>query len=78
VKLHPDTDVKQAAYNTLGAIAMQGLRPRADLRLGESCAVIGLGLLGQLTCLLLRAAGVRVVGIDIDPAMVGSAAKHCR
>jgi polar amino acid transport system substrate-binding protein len=37
------------------------------LRLGESCAVIGLGLLGQLTCLLLRAAGVRVVGIDIDP-----------
>jgi len=29
----------------------------------------GLGLLGQLTCLLLRAAGVRVVGIDIDPAI---------
>jgi polar amino acid transport system substrate-binding protein len=26
VKLHPDTDVKQAAYNTLGAIAMQGVR----------------------------------------------------
>jgi len=34
VKLHPDTDVKQAAYNTLGAIAMQGLRPRADSEAG--------------------------------------------
>jgi polar amino acid transport system substrate-binding protein len=76
VKLHPDTDLKQAAYNTLGAIAMQGVR-QADLRLGETCAVIGLGLIGQLTCLLLRAAGVRVAGIDIDPKMVAIAGRHC-
>jgi len=34
-------DLKQAAYNTIGAIAMQGVR-QADLRLGEICAVIGL------------------------------------
>ena len=76
VRLSPDADLRQAAYNTLGVIAMQGVR-QADLRLGESCAVIGLGLLGQLTALILRAAGVRVVGIDIDPAMVGTAGKHC-
>jgi polar amino acid transport system substrate-binding protein len=76
VKLHPDTDLKQAAYNTLGAIALQGVR-QADLRLGESCAVIGLGLLGQLTCLLLRASGIRVIGVDIDPAMVETAGRHC-
>ena len=76
VKLSPDADLKQAAYNTLGAIAMQGFR-QADLRLGETCAVIGLGLIGQLTCLLLRAAGVRVVGIDIDPQMVRMAGQHC-
>ena len=76
VKLHPDADLKQAAYNTLGAIAMQGVR-QADLRLGESCAVIGLGLLGQLTCLLLRAAGVRVAGIDIDQRMTEIAGRHC-
>jgi predicted dehydrogenase/threonine dehydrogenase-like Zn-dependent dehydrogenase len=76
VKLHPGTDLRQAAYNTLGAIAMQGVR-QADLRLGEICAVIGLGLLGQLTCLLLRASGVRVLGVDIDPAMVEIAGKHC-
>ena len=63
VKLEPDADLKQAAYNTLGAIALQGVR-QADLRLGETCAVIGMGLLGQLTALLLKASGVRVAGID--------------
>jgi polar amino acid transport system substrate-binding protein len=76
VKLHPDAELKQAAYNTLGAIAMQGVR-QADLRLGESCAVIGLGLLGQLSCLLLRASGIRVIAVDIDPAMVATAARYC-
>lgn len=76
VKLKPDTDLKQAAYNTLGAIAMQGVR-QADLRLGETCAVIGLGLLGQLTGLILRVSGVRVIGIDIDMAMVDIASQHC-
>ena len=73
VKLAPESDLKRAAYNTLGAIALQGVR-QADLRLGETCAVIGLGLLGQLTGLLLRASGVRVVGLDLDPAMVALAA----
>jgi len=75
-KLDPDVDLSQAAYNTLGAIAMQGVR-QADLRLGESCTVIGLGLLGQLTCLLLRASGIRTIGVDIDEKMVDLAAKHC-
>ena len=68
--------LQMAAYNTLGAIAMQGVR-QADLRLGESCAVIGMGLLGQLSAILLKASGVRVVGIDIDPAMVILGREHC-
>ena len=76
VQLKSDTDLKQAAYNTLGAIALQGVR-QADLRLGETCAIIGLGLLGQLSALLLRASGVRVIGIDIDSAMVEIAEKNC-
>lgn len=76
VKLAPETDLKQATYNTVGAIAMQGVR-QADLRLGEYCAVIGLGLIGQLTCVLLRAAGIKVVAIDINPTMVEIAAAHC-
>jgi polar amino acid transport system substrate-binding protein len=75
VRLRPGSDLKQAAYNTLGAIALQGVR-QADVRLGESCAVIGLGLIGQLVCCLLRAAGVRTIGVDINSAMVEMAAKH--
>jgi len=76
VKLKTDTDLKQATYNTLGATALQGVR-QADLRLGETCAVIGLGLLGQLTSLMLRASGVRVVGVDINAVMVETAVGHC-
>ena len=66
VKLEPDTDLKQATYNTLGAIALQGVK-QVDLRLGETCGIIGLGLLGQLTGFLLKASGFRVIDIDIDP-----------
>lgn len=76
VKLNPKTDLKQAAYNTLGAIAMQGVR-QADLRLGESCAIIGLGLLGQITAMLLKASGIKVLGIDIDPEMLKIATENC-
>ena len=69
VKLHEDADLRNAAYNALGAIALQGIR-QADLRLGESCVVIGLGILGQFSCLLLRAGGIKVVAVDIDPVTV--------
>ncbi len=69
VALHPDADLQLAAYNTLGAVALQGIR-QADLRVGETCVVIGLGLLGQLTCLLLRSSGNKVFGVDINPEMV--------
>ncbi|MBN1627890.1 MAG: Gfo/Idh/MocA family oxidoreductase, partial [Deltaproteobacteria bacterium] len=61
---------------TLGAIAMQGVR-QADMRLGETCAVIGLGLLGQLTGVLLRASGIRVIGVDVNQAVVNIARKYC-
>lgn len=76
VKLAPDADLSKACYNTLGAIALQGVR-QADMRLGETCAVIGLGLIGQLACLELKASGVNVVGIDVAPGPVKLAAEHC-
>ena len=56
-----------AAYTTVGAIAMQGVR-QSDAQLGEYVAVIGLGLVGLLTAQLLRANGCRVAGIDPSPA----------
>lgn len=56
---------KQAASVTLGAIAMQGVR-QANPKLGEFVAVIGLGLIGQLTAQILKASGCRVIGVDPD------------
>lgn len=66
VKVPKSCSLRDAASVTLGAIAMQGVR-RCDPRLGEYVAVVGLGLLGLITTQLLKAAGCRVIGIDIDP-----------
>lgn len=65
VKLPENVSFEDASFTTLGAIALQGIR-QADPRLGENVAVIGLGLLGQLTVGMLRANGCRVIGLDID------------
>ncbi|MFL9684518.1 bi-domain-containing oxidoreductase [Streptomyces sp. KL110A] len=58
---------RHAAFGTVGAIALQGVRQGAP-QLGETALVIGLGLIGQLVAQLLTASGVRVVGVDPDPA----------
>jgi predicted dehydrogenase/threonine dehydrogenase-like Zn-dependent dehydrogenase len=62
-------DLKHAASATLGSIALQGVR-RAAPQLGERVAVIGLGLIGQITVQLLKASGCRVIGLDLDAARV--------
>ncbi|MEO8398659.1 MAG: bi-domain-containing oxidoreductase [Ignavibacteriaceae bacterium] len=72
VKVDKSVDMKYAAFTTVASIAMQGIR-QADLRLGETCVIIGLGLIGQLTIQLLNAAGVNVIGIDIDERQVSLA-----
>ncbi|MDP2959684.1 MAG: zinc-binding dehydrogenase, partial [Longimicrobiales bacterium] len=59
----------QAAFATVGAVGLHGVR-LAEVQLGERVAVIGLGLIGLLTVQMLRAAGARVVGVDLDPARV--------
>ncbi len=59
--------LEHAAFSTLGAIALQGVR-QADARVGEVVAVIGLGLVGQLTVQILKAAGCVVLGIDVSEA----------
>jgi predicted dehydrogenase/threonine dehydrogenase-like Zn-dependent dehydrogenase len=61
--------LSDAAYATVGAIALHGVR-QADSRLGEHVGVIGLGLVGQLAVRLLTAAGAVPVGIDLDSVAV--------
>lgn len=64
---------QDAAYATLGAIALHGLRT-AHVGLGEIVAVIGLGLVGQLAMDLAAAAGAIAIGFDPNPARVAIAA----
>jgi predicted dehydrogenase/threonine dehydrogenase-like Zn-dependent dehydrogenase len=58
-----------AAYATVGAVALHGVR-QAEARLGERIGVVGLGLVGQLAVRLLMVAGCEPVGIDPDPDAV--------
>ncbi|MBS1976055.1 MAG: bi-domain-containing oxidoreductase [Bacteroidetes bacterium] len=66
---------EEAAFTTLGAIALQGIR-QAEPQLGEYVCVIGLGILGQLTGQMLKANGCKVMGIDLSSRLVELAAEH--
>ncbi len=57
---------EDTAFTTLGAISMQGFR-LSGARLGETVAVIGLGLVGLLAIQIAKAAGCYVAGMDINP-----------
>jgi predicted dehydrogenase/threonine dehydrogenase-like Zn-dependent dehydrogenase len=69
VPVPDEVSFEEAAFTTVGSIALQGIRI-ADRTLGEHVVVIGLGLVGLLTVEILKAAGCRVIGIDIDPERV--------
>ncbi len=60
---------EDAAFATLGAIALNGFR-RAEVQVGSTVAIIGLGLIGQLAVRIARAAGCRVLGVDLSPRLV--------
>jgi predicted dehydrogenase/threonine dehydrogenase-like Zn-dependent dehydrogenase len=75
VKIPDTVSYEDACYTTIGTIAMQGVR-QAEPTFGETVAVIGLGLVGQLTCAIARAAGCQVIGIDLDEENVKLAAEH--
>lgn len=74
IALPDEVDFESAAFTTLGAIALQGIR-LSEIRLRDVAAVIGLGLLGQLAVQMLKAAGAVVIGIDIQPARAQLALK---
>lgn len=75
VKIPGEVPFADASVVTLGAIAMQGVR-RANPTLGETVVVIGLGVIGQLTAQILKAAGCRVVVSDLDESRIETALRH--
>jgi predicted dehydrogenase/threonine dehydrogenase-like Zn-dependent dehydrogenase len=70
--LPAEVDFEQAAFATLGAIALHGLR-LSGAQVGERLAVIGLGLVGLLAVGVASAAGCQVLGIDLDARRVALA-----
>jgi len=65
-RLPDGVSMEAGAFATVAAIALQGVR-QAQPTLGERVAVLGLGLIGQLTVQQLRANGCRVLGFDPNP-----------
>jgi predicted dehydrogenase len=74
VHIPSQVSMAAASLTTIGAIALQGFR-QADVGIGETVAVIGAGLVGVLTMQIARAAGCRVVAIDLSPQRVQRAAE---
>lgn len=75
VPIPDDVRSDQAAFATVASIGLHGLR-LADLSLGSSVVVVGLGLIGQLTTRMALAAGHRVFGIDVRPEPIEMAEAH--
>ena len=65
VKIPESVSNENATFTIIGSIGLQGVRLLKP-SLGETIVVIGLGLIGLITCQLLKANGCNVVGIDVD------------
>jgi predicted dehydrogenase/threonine dehydrogenase-like Zn-dependent dehydrogenase len=65
VRVPENVSLEAASLTTIGAIAVQGVR-QANVTFGETVAVIGVGLVGVLATQILRAAGCRVIAIDLS------------
>lgn len=67
VPIPEPVNFEEAAFATIGAIAMQGFR-LSEVGVGARVGIIGLGLLGLLTTGIAQAAGCQVLGVELDPA----------
>jgi predicted dehydrogenase/threonine dehydrogenase-like Zn-dependent dehydrogenase len=73
-KIPDNVDNDTAAFTIVSSIGLQGIR-LARPEIGESFAVIGVGLIGLLVVQMLRAHGCRVLAIDVDDAKLDLARK---
>ena len=65
--LPPGTDPMYGIFSHIGAIALNGILD-SGIRLGETVAVFGLGVVGQLIVQLAALSGAEVIGVDLIPA----------
>lgn len=69
-------DPRIGIFSHIGAVALNGVHD-ARLRIGDTVAVFGLGVPGQIVVRAARASGADVIGIDPDPARRAIAAAFC-
>ena len=72
VKLPETVSFEEAAFATLGSVAIHGFRLAAP-QLNDTVLVIGLGLLGLMEVQIAKAAGCRVMGMDISKLRIKQA-----
>jgi predicted dehydrogenase/threonine dehydrogenase-like Zn-dependent dehydrogenase len=65
VKVPETVLIKDAAFTTIGAIAMHGIR-RSEVSFGETVVIVGLGLIGLLAVQIAKAWGLVVIGLDLN------------
>ena len=75
VQVPDGVSFEDACSVAVGAIAIQGVG-QADLRVGESAVVVGLGLIGQLTAQILLASGIKVIGIELSKERIKKAKEN--
>ena len=71
-KIPSSVSDETASFTILAAIGLQGIR-LANLAIGETVTVYGLGVIGLLTVQILKAQGCRVLGIDVNPDRIALA-----
>ena len=74
VKIPDDVDNKSASFGAIGGIAMQSVKCVPEK--SKFIAIIGLGLLGQVTFRILNALGYQCIVYDIDAKKVDLAIKY--
>jgi len=72
VPLPDSLSFEEGSFVAPGSIALHGVR-LAQIGLGETVLIIGMGLIGQLTMQLVRAQGGIPIGIDLDESRLSLA-----
>lgn len=68
-RIPDEVPFRAACFTTLGAIAMNAVR-QAEIQVGDTVAVIGLGLVGQLVAQLVRCQGGVVIATDLQKSRI--------
>jgi 2-desacetyl-2-hydroxyethyl bacteriochlorophyllide A dehydrogenase len=72
--LPPHVNPVLGVFSQIGAIALNGILDSA-IRLGETVAVFGLGVVGQLAAQLAKLSGAQVIGVDLLPLRLEMASR---